>query len=379
MKHLRRAWKRLVGLLAGSHREAELASEIETHLLMQTEDNLRLGMSSTEARRQAVLRFGSVESMKEAYREQRGLPRLESVGRDIRVALRAMRRNPGFTAAVISSLGLGIAATVAIFTVADAVLPWRWRTRSARAAVASTSRCSRGCAQAVTAAQAQAELDAIDRRVRPNRREGVTVRALDDAVTARVRPPLLILFGAVTMALLIACLNVASLLLARGLRRQAEVALRIALGATGGRVVRQLLTEALMLALAAAAISLPLAWAAVQGMVWLAPNGIPRLDTVALDGRVLAFTLAVSVACALAFGTVPALIAARRQPSDVLKEGVNRSTAARSVALRLLVVGESGPPPFRLRRRRNAGIIPMAKQEETACEARRTCGRGRSR
>ncbi len=95
-----------------------------------------------------------------------------------------------------------------------------------------------------------------------------------------------------------------------------------------------------MLALVAGAAALPLAWLGIQALVALAPAGIPRLDTVTLDGRLLAFTLGVSLLSALVFGTAPALIAARRQPSDVLKDGVNRSAAAHSVALRLLVVGE---------------------------------------
>src|SRR5438270_13974224 len=97
MKTLRCAWKRFIGTIAAtSRRESELADEIEKHLRMQTEDNLKLGMPPVEARRAAVLKFGGVESGKESYRDQFGLPALETVARDARYALRMMRTTPGF-------------------------------------------------------------------------------------------------------------------------------------------------------------------------------------------------------------------------------------------------------------------------------------------
>lgn len=122
MRRLRRAWKRLSGVFTGGRREREFADEIESHILMQTEDNIRSGLSVEEARRRAALTFGSVDSTKEAIRDQRGLPALEWLMKDVRYAARGLRRNPGFAASVVVTLALGIGANTAIFDVAYAVL-----------------------------------------------------------------------------------------------------------------------------------------------------------------------------------------------------------------------------------------------------------------
>jgi putative ABC transport system permease protein len=122
MKVLRRGWSRLLGVFLGRRRERELADEIESHIRMQTDDNIRLGMSAQEARRAAVLKFGSLESAKEGVRDQRGLPGLESFLKDIQFAWRGIRKNPGFAAAAIFTLALGIGANTAIFSVVYAVL-----------------------------------------------------------------------------------------------------------------------------------------------------------------------------------------------------------------------------------------------------------------
>jgi putative ABC transport system permease protein len=122
MRALRRGWNRWIGVFAGRRRERELAAEIESHIGMQTEDNLRLGMPPGEARRAAVLKFGGVESAKESVRDQRGLPRLEAFLNDARYAWRGIRRNPGFAAAAIVTMALGIGANTAIFSVVYAVL-----------------------------------------------------------------------------------------------------------------------------------------------------------------------------------------------------------------------------------------------------------------
>jgi putative ABC transport system permease protein len=195
----------------------------------------------------------------------------------------------------------------------------------------------------VGAAQARAELIGILKRTGPsyngNPANALSVITLHDALTAKVRTPLLILLGAVALALLIACVNVANLLLARGLQRQGEFALRLSLGATPRRLSRQLLTESLTLGCCAAVLGVPLAWAGIHTLVALAPAGIPRLTEVSLDPRMLAFAVAVSLLSALAFGTVPALLASRHEPGEVLKAGWRWATGPARLR-RFLVVAE---------------------------------------
>jgi predicted permease len=122
MKPLRRAWKRLLGALFRNRREADLASEIQSHVEMLTEDNIARGMTPNQARRAAMITFGGVEAAKENYRDQRGLPGLESLAHDVRFAARSMRRNPAFTATVVACLGLGIGASTAIFSLFNAAM-----------------------------------------------------------------------------------------------------------------------------------------------------------------------------------------------------------------------------------------------------------------
>src|SRR5215471_8255977 len=122
MRTLKRLAKRLRSRLTTRQDEERLQAEIEEHLALLTAENIRAGLSPVEARRQAVLKFGAVEATKESYRDQRGLPFLETLMQDTRHALRRLRMAPAFTIATVLTLALGIGATTSIFTLAHAVL-----------------------------------------------------------------------------------------------------------------------------------------------------------------------------------------------------------------------------------------------------------------
>jgi putative ABC transport system permease protein len=168
---------------------------------------------------------------------------------------------------------------------------------------------------------------------------------LRENLTGNVRTGLLVLLGAVGFLLVIACANVANLMLARASARQKEIAIRASLGATRARLVRQLLTESLLLSVVASLIGLGLAAAATRAIVALIPPTFPAqtITDVAIDGRVLAFTVAIAVLTGLAFGLVPALRLSRGALHDTLKEGGRSGSAATRGAGRLrdaLVVAE---------------------------------------
>jgi len=176
-------------------------------------------------------------------------------------------------------------------------------------------------------AQARAEMDEIGRRLaqRYPQEDGdrsARVLTLSDVIIGNERPRLLAVLGAVSFVLLIACGNVANLLLARGAARAKEIAIRGALGARRGRIVRQLLTESLVLATFAAVLGLGLAWLGIKIFVASAPVGVfPRLEDTHIDGRVLAFAVAITVASAVLFGLAPALRAARLEMQGTLRAG----------------------------------------------------------
>lgn len=166
------------------------------------------------------------------------------------------------------------------------------------------------------------------------------VEPLVDALTARVRPALLLLAGGVAFVLLIGCANVANLFLSRGVSRERELAVRAAMGASRGRLLRQLLVESLGVALTGGGLGLALGWALTRALPAVAPADFPRLEDVRIDGVVLLFALGASVLAGLLSGVVPALRASRVELVPSLREGSGASTGSRLARLRagLLVV-----------------------------------------
>jgi predicted permease len=210
----------------------------------------------------------------------------------------------------------------------------------------------------VTISQAQAEMDTIAARLGSeypvtNAGWGLRLEPLQNVLVGSVRLALLVLLAAVGIVLLIACANVASLLLSRNSVRQREIVIRTAIGAGRSRLVRQLLTESLLLALAGGAAGIFLARAGVQFLRGLGPQSLPRLDEVNVSGTVLAFTFFISIFTGILFGLGPALKASRRDLAQGLREGgaagdarskhrVHNALVVAEVALSVVVLIASG-------------------------------------
>jgi predicted permease len=513
LRSLRLWLSRLAGLFNKPRRDRELAAEIESNVALHIEDNLRAGMTPAEARRQALLKFGGVESAKERYRDRRGIPFLETTWQDIRFALRMLRKSPGFTTVAVLTLALGIGANTAVFSLLDAVLirslPYNnpdrlvylWTPnrklpqfpleisgpsvgdffeiqRQMRSFSSITlfsqqyfNLVAEGPAQRVsgvfvqpdffstfgvnplfgrgfegtdtepgsggvavisyalwqsafggsanvlgksmilngqhyhvvgvmpgwfgypsgnelpysnsgktqvwlpmvltaqqkidrenssglwvavarlrpriTIAQAQAEFSSIVPRLvalqaANSLSKGMygVVKPFTETVVGGVRLFLWLLFGAVSLVLLVACANAANLLLARAAARTHEMGVRAALGAGRGRLIRQVLTEAVLLACAGGAFGIFIAYAAIRAFLRLNPGNIPRLTETSIDSGVLLFVLVVSLLTGVIFGILPALGVSRANLSELLKQAGHRGISASTRWRYALIVGE---------------------------------------
>ena len=199
----------------------------------------------------------------------------------------------------------------------------------------------------VTVEQARVEADAIAAglaREHPdaNKDLAIGVRPLHDNVVGNLRPTLLLLLGAVAFVLLIACVNVANLMLERAISRQREIKVRLALGASGARIIRQLLTESVLLSALGGLLGMVLAYWGVDLIIALSPESLSRVAETELDVTVLAFTAAVSLLTGVAFGLVPSLLVSKTNLAESLKEGRRGATASVQTnrARSLLVVAE---------------------------------------
>jgi putative ABC transport system permease protein len=186
----------------------------------------------------------------------------------------------------------------------------------------------------VSVAQAEADFSAIANRLaeqypRSNQGWGIAVQPLHEELVGRTRTTLWLLLGTVFFVLLIACVNVANLLLARATSRQREMAVRAAMGAGRGRMVRQMLTESLLLAILSGIAGIALAKWAIQLLRVLGPEQLPRLQAVTIDGKILLFTLALTLFTGVLFGLAPALQAGRYNLNEVMKEGGRSGSSSR--------------------------------------------------
>jgi putative ABC transport system permease protein len=498
VRTLRRILLRLAGLFRKSQNEREMAAELAAHFEMHVDDNLRAGMPQAEARRLAALKFGSVDSAKEEMRQMSTTMWLETTLRDLQYAWRGLLRDPGFAFTAITSLALGIGASLSIFAVADGMLlrplpfrdpdrivmvwernvrlrgaanfnpispanymdwkkqndvfesmaafgdgtavlrdgdrveelhnrfatadllamlgvkPYRgrfftpqedmpngpdvivisyrlwqswfggsdsvvgrtvelrsrpatilgvlppnfyfrdrdidlwepmgfdpardYRANGGRGPVAA-ARLKHG----VSLERAQAEMKAIASRLEAaypafDKNWTVILEPLRDSMVREVKTSLLVLLGAVGLLLAVACANVANLLLARHTSRKREIAVRMAIGAGRGRVIRQLITESTVLAAAGGVLGLGLARLAVIGMLAMAPQDLARNAVVSVDLRTAGFALAISLLTGVLFGVAPSLLASREEIGHSLREAA-RSHIGGGRQLRSLLVG----------------------------------------
>src|SRR6266403_1406857 len=480
MSRMRTFASRLLGLFRKRTGDANLDAELRAHLDALINENICRGMSVEEARFAARREFGGIEQAKEAYREQRGLPFVDTLLQDLRFAFRIFAKKPGFTAVAIATLALGIGANTAIFSVVHSVLlqslpypaadrltvvwstfsnegrgpasgpelvylrrrsrlfeefggiwaqsgaltgegepehvrlglvtsnflsmlatktqlgrfflPEEQGTFSAKsirlnghpvtvvgvlppnfkiifpegssvppqmdAFVPFSSNLAQDAPdqnyirvigrlrKGATVPKAQAELDSIAAQLRSEftvfseQALGLQVVPLHGDVVRNVRPALLTLFGGVSLVLLIACANVANLLLSRANERRKEITLRTAVGAARGRVIRQLLTESILLSCFGGATALVLGSWAMNLLLSLRPAGMESLAPTAFSLPVFGFTLALSLISGILFGLAPALGTTSLNLVESLKQSGRLLATAKQRPRNMLVVAE---------------------------------------
>jgi predicted permease len=492
MRWLRAWFSRLAIVLVGKDRhQREMGAELESHLQMHIEDNLRVGMTPERARREALIKLGGVEQTKDNYRERRSLPLLEALAQDVRYALRTLRNNPGFALIAVLTLALGIGANTAIFSLVNGIvlrpLPFAnpdrlvgvtvyypkgpfalMRERSQTMdiiantdgtefnltgiavpirllgtevsanwfgvlgavpemgrvfqegqdrpgneavvilshalwqrqfgadpeilgksiALEGISRRVVGIMPAsfrfpsaktqlwvpldldpraigdywgssympllarlrpgVTLAQARSELAAFRPQVfaayawtmPANSWANADLQPMQELIAGDARTKFVILLVAVGLLLLIACANVANLLLARATTRQREIAVRTALGAGRWRLLRQLMTESILLAVLGATLGFGGAIYGLSALKSALPADTPRLAEVTIDVRVLVFTALLTIFTGVLFGVMPSAGASKVDLTNALKTGGDRGASGGHRLSNGLIVGE---------------------------------------
>jgi predicted permease len=510
VKFLRRFFIRLSNFAAGRRADQRLREEIAEHLAFQTEENRRAGMSPDEARRQAALKLGSAEAIREHQHDEQSLPLIENLLFDLRYAIRMLLRSPGFSFIAIATVALGVGATTAIYSVIDATLlhplpyPYpselihvqddlpgigaqdvgtsipEWRDLESSGIFQSVAIAGHGADvnltggsqperlgfkavtpnyfavlgvnaqlgrtfdpqdttpgynlevvlsdglwrrefgadpriigkelrldndvyqvvgvmprgfrdqgstsdeqnvdlwlgagysglpfrppqrdlrlnRAVVArlkpelsiAAAQAHLDALVASLKKQypadypAQDAWTVRMipLSETVVGGVRQSLILLFGAVGLVLLISCVNVANLLLARASARGREIAVRQALGAQRTRLIRQFLVETLLLFLMGGIAGFAILFFSRKFLLQLVPESLPHLNDISINWGVLLFSLAVSVVAGIVFGLAPAWLMSRFDVNSTLRQEGRGSSGSRerSRARQILVISE---------------------------------------